>query len=306
LLSVLAGNYNQASAKGFRFVAAFAPPPPTHVTSRLRSFDLAATADDRIESEELEYKSGDYVHSRRSTFQKISRVSAASLALLSSSPTATKAIDVSSVAASPQPVEMKLFTDPQSLFVVNVPKRFYTLRRTAKGDMPDPKTGKGRRGGTIFTAGDMAKAEVIAIERYPTFVMLEDEGITPSGDLSTFPSIGDSITLATLLYLRRERDKPGQSRTTLLKDTVTVSEDGKTLSFMLKAEIDVQKPELLMEQMGVTELFRITTAKATLVDGQIMAIWASALSQDFDGPDGKALQETVESFRALEQQPTGA
>jgi len=129
--------------------------------------------------------------------------------------------------------------------------------------------------------------------------LLEEEGIDASGDLSTFPSIGDPSSVATLIYVRRERDKPGQSKTVLLKDTVSVSEDGKTLSFMLKTEIDVQKPELLMEQMGVMELFRITTAKATLVDGQIMAIFASALSQDFDGPDGKALQQSVESFQAL-------
>ena len=58
--------------------------------------------------------------------------------------------------------EMKFFEDP--LFVVSVPKSFFTLRRTQKGDLPDAKTGKGRRGSSIFTAGNMAKAEVIAVE----------------------------------------------------------------------------------------------------------------------------------------------
>jgi hypothetical protein len=59
-------------------------------------------------------------------------------------------------------LEMKTFEDP--LFAVSVPKSFFTLRRTQKGDLPDAITGKGRRGSSIFTAGNMAKAEVIAVE----------------------------------------------------------------------------------------------------------------------------------------------
>ena len=62
-------------------------------------------------------------------------------------------------------VEMKEFVDPYGLFSIKVPQGFYTIRRKAKGDLPDEKTGKGRRGSSIFTAGNMAKAEVIAVER---------------------------------------------------------------------------------------------------------------------------------------------
>jgi hypothetical protein len=63
------------------------------------------------------------------------------------------------------PLEMKNFIDPQGLFSLRVPSTFFTLRRTVKGDLPDEKTGKGRRGSSIFTAGNMAKAEVVAVER---------------------------------------------------------------------------------------------------------------------------------------------
>lgn len=63
-------------------------------------------------------------------------------------------------------LEMKDFVDPQGLFSIRVPQSFFTLRRTQKGDLPDAKTGKGRRGSSIFTAGNMAKAEVVAVERY--------------------------------------------------------------------------------------------------------------------------------------------
>lgn len=73
-------------------------------------------------------------------------------------------IDVSSI-------QMKEFVDPQGLFSITVPNDFYTIRRQAKGDLPDAK-GKGRRGSSIFTAGNMAKAEVIAVERLVVYSYL--------------------------------------------------------------------------------------------------------------------------------------
>ena len=73
--------------------------------------------------------------------------------------------EVAPVTSAPgNSVEMKTFVDPYGMFDIEVPQDFYTLRRTAKGDLPDAK-GKGRRGSSIFTAGNMAKAEVVAVER---------------------------------------------------------------------------------------------------------------------------------------------
>ncbi|KAL3910028.1 MAG: hypothetical protein SGILL_007851 [Bacillariaceae sp.] len=206
------------------------------------------------------------------------------------------------VAATTAPLEMKSFVDPQGLFQLEVPKDFFTLRRTQKGDLPDAKTGKGRRGSSIFTAGNMAKAEVVAVERFPTRVLLEENGVTveEGTDLSTFPSIGEAKAVANLIVLRREKESQNQGAKVL--DSISVSPDGKQLSFRLKTEIEVQKPELLMEQYGISELFRITLAKVTLDagDGNIMAVFASALEQDFNnGVDGPALEATVKSFQAL-------
>jgi hypothetical protein len=62
-------------------------------------------------------------------------------------------------------VEMKTFIDPEGLFALKIPKSFFAIRRTNKGDLPDASTGSGRRGSSIFNAGDLAKAEVLAIER---------------------------------------------------------------------------------------------------------------------------------------------
>ncbi len=237
-------------------------------------------------------------------------VTTASAILLAagSSPSYAVDMDATSTAAAvvvPNPVEMRTFVDQKGLFALNVPKRFYAIRRTAKGDLPDEKTGKGRRGSSIFTAGDMAKAEVIAVERFPTRALLEDEGIVveANADLTTFPNIGDSKAIANLIALRRDKDKPGQTRTTLIPESVSVSEDGKTLYFSLTTSIDVQKPELLLEQEGISELVRITLAKATLTsgDGQLLAVFASALQQDFNGVDGVALNESVNSFVATDQ-----
>lgn len=99
--------------------------------------------------------------------------------------------------------------------------------------------------------------------------------------------------------MRRDREKGGTtSNTLIIPGSLYVSPDGKELTFKLKTEIDVQKPELLMEQYGASQLFRITLAKASLRsnDGNIMAVFASALEKDFEGPDGDALLEAVRSF----------
>jgi hypothetical protein len=138
---------------------------------------------------------------------------------------------------------------------------------------------------------------------FPTAVLLEENGIAATGDLSTFSKIGTPTALANLVVLRREKDTASKGGKVLL-DQEAISPDGKTLTFRLRTEIDVQKPELLMEEFGISQLFRITLAKATLNsdDGNILAVFASALEQDFNnGVDGPALQQSVDSFMATKQ-----
>ena len=231
--------------------------------------------------------------------------SAISAPLLPLLPQLTHAADGT---AALEPLEMKSFVDPQGLFALNIPKSFYTLRRTQKGDLPDAKTGKGRRGASIFTGGNMAKAEVVAVERYPIQVLLEDNGIsTKEGDdLTSFPKLAkNGKTVADWIVSRREKENPQQSMIGKRSlDNVQLSDDGKELTFSMRAEIDVQKPELLMEELGISQLFRITVAKASLRsnDGNLFVIFASALEQDYtNGVDGPALEEVARSFQALDQ-----
>jgi len=139
--------------------------------------------------------------------------------------------------------------------------------------------------------------------RFPIAVLLEEAGVSATGDLSTFTSIGNAKEIAKLLNLRREREKPGQSRTKILDDSIKVSNDGKTLQFQLRAEIDVNKPDLLLEQIGLSELYRITLARAELHsnDGQLMACYASAMGQDYEGPDGESIRQVISSFTVKDQ-----
>ena len=139
------------------------------------------------------------------------------------------------------------------------------------------------------------------IYSYPTRVLLEENGIQAVGPLATFPDLGEPAAIANLITLRREKDKA--SNTKIIPDSLFISTDGKELSFKLSTEIEVQKPELLLEEYGVSQLFRITSAKASLRsgDGNLMAVFASALERDYLGPDGVALQEAVNSFVANEQ-----
>jgi hypothetical protein len=133
---------------------------------------------------------------------------------------------------------------------------------------------------------------------------LEENGIQAIGPMSTFADLGEAAAIANLIVLHRDKDSPGSiSNTKLLPDSLFLSTDQKELRFKLQSEIDVQKPELLMEQFGISRLFRVTSAKASLRsnDGNLMAVFASALEQDFMGPDGVLLQEAVNSFNAIDQ-----
>eukprot|EP00978_Attheya_sp_CCMP212_P048748 scaffold568682_cov51-Attheya_sp.AAC.1 len=148
-------------------VAAFAPSsscvitspangPRTLTTGRAPVESLAAVSREKEECDELEERHS----SRRWLLSQIAKLATtcATVGVVGTAPAAfaddiMTGVDVSSVA-------LKEFIDPQGLFSVKVPKEFFTLRRSAKGDLPDAKTGQGRRGSSIFTAGNMAKAEV--------------------------------------------------------------------------------------------------------------------------------------------------
>lgn len=131
---------------------------------------------------------------------------------------------------------------------------------------------------------------------------MEENGIEATGDLTTFPGLGESSAVVSLVVARREKGS-ATTNTQIVPDSLFLSEDRKELRFRLRTEIDVQKPELLMEQYGVSSLYRVTSAKATLRsnDGYLVAVFASALEMDYMGPDGVALEQSVSSFEVLDR-----
>jgi hypothetical protein len=133
-------------------------------------------------------------------------------------------------------------------------------------------------------------------------LLLEENGIEATGPLNSFPDLGEPGAIANLLNIRREKEST--SSTVLDMSSIKVSADGKALEFKLRTELPVQRPELLMEQFGASELVRVTIAKASLEssDGNILAVFASALEPEFSGADGVALRKAVDSFRVTDRE----
>ena len=181
-------------------------------------------------------------------------------------------------------------------FSIEIPSEFYVLKRKAKGDLPDG-SGNGRRGATVFTAGQMERASVVAVERFPVKSLLDEASISSKGDLSTFETIGISAgNFADLLNERREKERNSKAKAVVIEGTASFPAPGE-LRFRLRSDINVQKPDLLLEQQGVRELVRYTDAKALLVRGEMFVVYASALAQ-YDNVDGALLRQAVDSFEA--------
>mmetsp|Transcript_18618 Transcript_18618/g.43154 ORF Transcript_18618/g.43154 Transcript_18618/m.43154 type:complete len:170 (-) Transcript_18618:122-631(-) len=140
-----------------------------------------------------------------------------------------------------------------------------------------------------------------APSRFPTRYLLEDYNVEAPMDMSTFPKLGSPEAIANLLTLRRESERPGESDSDEIIEP-RYSEDGKELRYKVRTVIKVQKPDMMMEMYGVTELVRITDVKASLKvnDGYIMAVFVGGPEKEFQGPDGVALHAIVESFVPLE------
>jgi hypothetical protein len=77
----------------------------------------------------------------------------------------------------------------------------------------------------------------------------------PTSNLNSFPSslISNPFAVASLLFIRREKETQSQEAKVLVDNQI--SSDGKEPIFWLTTEIDVHKPELLMEEFGILQLF---------------------------------------------------
>ena len=159
------------------FLLLFATNLPTIVTfTVVPNFNLQATtsiiplsllqrehnddaANDNIKVED------DKFTTRRELFHSVAEIGTAVLLSSVSLPITAGAAPLSDDVTTTA-IAMKTFVDPEGTFIINIPQRFFAIRRTNQGDLPNAATGSGRRGSSIFNAGDLAKAEVVAVERY--------------------------------------------------------------------------------------------------------------------------------------------
>ena len=124
-------------------------------------------------------------------------------------------------------------------------------------------------------------------------------GVQAIGPLNTFSDLGESNAIINLLV--QYRNMPN---TQLIPNTIILSPDGYELSCMVRTKIDVQKPELLHEQYGIYELYRITSIKLSLRsnDGYIVCVLGSALETDwYNTTDGIAIQNAITSCTVFDQ-----
>jgi hypothetical protein len=73
----------------------------------------------------------------------------------------------------------------------------------------------------------------------------------------------------------------------------------QTEQFDFVTEVRVERPDLLMAEMGVSRLERHTTARAVLVgDGMALIVWTAALGTDWGRGYDKLLSEVAGSLAA--------
>jgi hypothetical protein len=137
---------------------------PILQTTKSSIFLSATPREHRDDAKDDILADNDGISSRRVMFRSVANIG--TILLARDSLTFTANAVPQSDDATATAIAMKTFVDPEKMFVINIPQRFFAIRRTNQGDLPNAATGSGRRGSSIFNAGDLAKAEVLAIERY--------------------------------------------------------------------------------------------------------------------------------------------
>lgn len=172
----------------------------------------------------------------------------------------------------------------EPIFRVDIPKDFFKSKR--------PLTN-----GTIFVAGSLKTAEIVSAQIVSVPQLLADIGVLPTGDFSTWESIGSAKAIADLLAANRDGDAKQRGGLASKVDPASVAVSGRSLSFLTVTSVAVQRPDKLLEAQGVSELRRITRARADLRrDGTLLVLWASALEQDWKAGAASSLGSVVDSL----------
>ncbi|CAM9148557.1 unnamed protein product [Choristocarpus tenellus] len=221
----------------------------------------------------------------RSVFLKFSVLGAASAMAIVGEPAGSQAVETQAPDTAPFLAD---YTDSRGIFRCRLPTNF--LRTERKKD----------KRGTVFVCGDYNKAEVVSIQLINTVSLLSEAGLPAFGDFATWESLGTAQKAADLLKFRRDQDAAGNLKKESEVIPSTVSLKGDTLEFMMRSQIPVQRPDLLLQDQGVSELFRNTYVKAIMRgDGTFAVIWSGALSTDWNNEGGAKdkMKAVADSFQ---------
>lgn len=193
------------------------------------------------------------------------------------------------------------FTDP--LFEVAYPKDFFAIRRTIDGDIS-------RRGGVIFTAGQLKTAEIVTVELYPVKDLLKQAEALPyfpEGAIKRWNDLGSDDALGNFICERRDNEAnsaaKGQQVKARASEVVpgTLSVAGNVLqadvlSTLAPTDMRVGEAGTLQKTPGIRRLAR---ARLTLLPGgrEVMGVWASCLDDYWADGERDVLARVVASFR---------
>ncbi|KAM3569407.1 hypothetical protein VYU27_008499 [Nannochloropsis oceanica] len=158
----------------------------------------------------------------------------------------------------------------------------------------------------MFISGDFNKAITISIESLRLKALIRRGGTmdAPEGlGLTSWTEYGSADGIAGLLAAHKEAmvGAPTKQVYSVLDETIKTKDDAFTFDF--ETEVRVERPDLLMAEMGVDKLRRRTTSRALLSPGDnTVVIWAAALSRDWDRGYSQLLTDVVNSLELKKEE----
>lgn len=205
--------------------------------------------------------------------------------------------------AAVKSTEPTTFRDPS--FELTYPGDYFAIRRTISGDVV-------RRGGVIFTAGNLGRAEVVTVERFPVQDLLIQADATsffPQGSIKKWSDIGTRQALAEYVCERRDNEANLASKGAAPKARTSVPIDGSIRVDDTNLQVDVLTTigatEMRVGESGAKaatpSIRRIQRARLVLLPGgkTVMAVWAGCLDDGWNSGEGEVLSEVVASFVPL-------
>ena len=195
---------------------------------------------------------------------------------------------------------LRTYVDP--LFDLTFPKDFFAIRRTIDGDIV-------RRGGVIFTAGQLKTAEIVTVELFKVKeLLIQAEALPyfPDGRIKKWADLGNDVALGGFLCERRDNEanaaKKGQKVQARASRIIpgSLSVTGNVLQADVLTTIGVTdmrtgEAGTLVKTPGIR---RVQRARLTLLPGgeEIMGVWAGCLDDYWDQGESEVLKNVVASF----------